>query len=154
MPQTARMSLVGYERIKNRVNRVSDAVADKSTRNALKKAASLVRADAKRRAEQIDDPHTARKISKNIRMRFATRIFKKTGDKMYRVGVSTLKGRIPKGNPDTGVGGNTPHWHLVEYGTEHARAQPFMRPALENNINKVIDVFGSEMDNQLNKVSK
>ncbi|MBF4377308.1 HK97-gp10 family putative phage morphogenesis protein, partial [Vibrio anguillarum] len=69
----------------------------------------------------------------------------------YRVGVSTLKGRIPKGNPDEGPKGNTPHWHLVELGTERSRAQPFLRPALSENTNKVVDTLIVELDKESTK---
>lgn len=70
---------------------------------------------------------------------------------MVSVGVLTLRGPIPKGNPDTGRRGNTPHWHLIELGTEKARAQPFLRPALDSNIGAVIARFASELDKEIEK---
>ena len=90
-------------------------------------------------------------IRDNITLQFASRLFQRDGVIMYRVGVATNRGRIPTPNADEGARGNTPHWHLVEFGTERAQAQPFMRPALANNINQVINSFTFEFDKELDK---
>jgi HK97 gp10 family phage protein len=34
----------------------------------------------------------------------------------------------------------------LEFGTSTQRAQPFMRPALRNNIKKIIQIFAKEME--------
>ena len=106
---------------------------------------------ARQNAERVDDPETGRRIRDNIGRRFRGRYFRRTGDLMISVGVLTKRGPIPEGNPDEGAKGNTPHFHLVELGTEHARAQPFLRPALEENINPAINKFASELDKELEK---
>ena len=77
---------------------------------------------------------------------------KRTGDMMISVGVGTDKGRIPRGNPDTGAKGNTPHWHLLELGTQDMRAQPFLRPAAEQMAEQAISTFGSELDKAITKI--
>lgn len=144
-------SIIGLDEVTKRLSRLSLEVGDAAGRRALRKAANVVAKAARENAMLVDDPTTGRRIRDNIRLQFASRHYKETGDLMYRVGVSTLKGRIPKGNPDEGPKGNTPHWHLVELGTERSRAQPFLRPALSENINKVVDTLVVELDKEITK---
>ena len=88
----------------------------------------------------------------NIAERWNGRLFKRTGNLGFRVGVLTGSIRhMKKGNPDEGVGGPTPHAMLVELGTEKARAQPYLRPAMENNINAATDAFVREYEKALDR---
>ena len=124
----------------------------KPGRSALGKAAAVVSKQAKINAEALDDADTGRKIALNITQRWRGKYFKHTGDMMISVGVGMDKGRIPKGNPDTGAKGNTPHWHLLELGTQDMRAQPFLRPAAEKMAEQAISTFGSELDKAITKI--
>lgn len=126
----------------------------KAGRSALGKAARLVTNAAKNNAQGINDPATGRKIADNITQRVRSRYQSQTGDIMVSVGVATEKGRIPKGNPDTGPKGNTPHWHLVELGTEQMAAQPFLRPALEGQIDQVTAAAATHLERELDKIAK
>ncbi len=148
---TSDFSIVGLKEVKAKMNRVSQTVLDTGTRSALRKAAGIVKKAAQQNALAVDDPKTGRRIRDNITLQFASRLFQRDGVIMYRVGVATNRGRIPTPNTDEGARGNTPHWHLVEFGTERAQAQPFMRPALANNINQVINSFTFEFDKELDK---
>lgn len=152
MPANSDFSLVGFDDIKKRLGQLTAGVRDKAGRTALRKAAGIVAKAARDGAIAIDDPETGRRIRDNIRLQFATRFFRETGNIMYRVGVATKRGRIPDGNPDEGPGGNTPHWHLKEFGAEHSKAEPYMRPALAENVNAVIDKVATELDNELDKL--
>lgn len=148
---TSDFSIIGLKEVKAKMNKVSQTVLDTGTRSALRKAAGIVKKAAQQNALAVDDPKTGRRIRDNITLQFASRLFQRDGVIMYRVGVSTNRGRIPTPNADEGARGNTPHWHLVEFGTERAQAQPFMRPALANNINQVINSFTFEFDKELDK---
>lgn len=148
---TSDFSILGLKEVKAKMNKVSQTVLDTGTRSALRKAAGLVKKAAQQNALAVDDPKTGRRIRDNITLQFASRLFQRNGVIMYRVGVATNRGRIPTPNADEGARGNTPHWHLVEFGTERAQAQPFMRPALANNINQVINSFTFEFDKELDK---
>ena len=142
----AEFSLVGMAELSAKFKALREDVRPKVAQGAMKKAAALLKKYAQDGALRVDDPATGRMIRDNIKYQFAARIYRKSGDIVYRVGVNTKRGRIPNGNPDEGPRGNTPHWHLVEYGTEKARAQPYMRPALGNNINEIIDVIATETE--------
>ncbi|WP_249554267.1 HK97-gp10 family putative phage morphogenesis protein [Shewanella sp. 8A] len=148
---TSDFSIVGLKEVKAKMNKVNQTVLDTGTRSALRKAAGIVKKAAQQNALGVDDPKTGRRIRDNITLQFASRLFQRNGVIMYRVGVVTNRGRIPTPNADEGARGNTPHWHLVEFGTERAQAQPFMRPALANNINQVINSFTFEFDKELDK---
>ena len=146
--------LKGFDRVIQKMQNLGPAIKNKAGRSALGSAARVVTKAAKANALRVDDPDTGRKIADNVVQRFRSRYFKRTGDLMVSVGVGTEKGRIPKGNPDTGPKGNTPHWHLIELGTERARAQPFLRPALENNIGAVEAEFAKKLEQQIDKLVK
>lgn len=136
---------------------------------ATRKAIAVVRRDAIANAKNVDDPKTAERIWKNIMIKAG----KISGDNvMMRVGIRggarhyvKSKDNIRKGlagkryktdgnkmNP----GGDTFYWRFLEFGTQHIPARPFMRPALQNNINTVTNdfagVFSAEIDKELAKL--
>lgn len=150
------VTITGADEAIKRLESLSKAMRGRAVRRALGKGAAVVRKAAKVNALRIDDPETGRRIADNIGQRVRGRISRRTGDPTVSVGVLSERGRIPKGNPDTGRRGNTPHWHLLELGTEVMRAQPFLRPALESNLQSATDAFagalGKEIDKELAKV--
>lgn len=146
--------LKGFDNVIKKMRALPVALRGKPGRSALGSAARVVTNAAKENALRVDDAETGRRIADNVVQRFRSRHYKRTGDLMVSVGVATDHGRIPKGNPDTGPKGNTPHWHLLELGTEQAKAQPFLRPALENNIGTVESVLAQKLEQQLDKISK
>lgn len=148
------VKIEGLDEITKQFQKLEKGVRLKAGRSALGKAARVVTNAAKQIVQQSDDPDTGRRIADNIAQRFRSKYFKRTGDLMVSVGVATPKGKIPKGNPDEGRKGPTPHWHLVEEGTEKMRAQPFLRPAAAQNVGKVVDVFGASLAQQLDKLAQ
>lgn len=150
----AQWDLRGFDRVIERMRGLPVALRGKAGRSALGKAARVLTNHAKDNARRIDDSETGREIARNVTQRFRSKYFKQTGDLMISVGVATEKGRIPTGNPDTGAGGNTPHWHLIENGTEKARAQPFLRPAFVQGVEEVQTVFAAELEKQIDKIAK
>lgn len=146
--------LRGFDEVTKRMRGIPIALRQKVGRSAFGSAARAVTTAAKENALKVDDSETGRTIASNVVQRFRSRYFKSTGDLMISVGVATEKGRIPPGNPDTGPKGNTPHWHLIELGTEKMAAQPFLRPALADNVDRVQEVFASKLSQQLDKLLK
>jgi len=144
--------LTGMDRAIERMRKLPADLRKKPGRSALGKAARVITKAAKANALRVDDRETGRQIAQNVVQRFRSRYFRATGDLMVSVGVVTERGRIPKGNPDTGAKGNTPHWHLLELGTEEMAAQPFLRPAMEQNMTAAIATFGNALSRQLEKL--
>ncbi|KKC45782.1 HK97-gp10 family putative phage morphogenesis protein, partial [Acinetobacter sp. V2] len=44
---------------------------------------------------------------------------------------------------------DTRHFWLVEFGTAKTKAQPFMRPALESNIDSVTEAVAAKLKNDI-----
>jgi len=147
-------SLTGVDELLGRLNGLKQEVRKRSGRSALRKAANLIRSEAASRAEALNDPKSSPKISDNIAVRFSNGRFKRTGDLMFRVGVLGGAGGGGAGAFDGLPGKDTRHWRMLEFGTEHMAAKPFMRPALENNIGPATNIFIVELDKGISRAIK
>lgn len=138
----ADFEIKGLAPVLAKLKALSGKPAKKAIRAALRKGANIVKASAQTRARQFDDPATPENIAKAI-----TVGSKKTkGDEIgMRVGV---KG----GAKQRKEGGNVFYWRFLELGTENMPAQPFMRPALAENVPKVTVTFVSELDKAIDKI--
>lgn len=143
------MTVHGLDEVLRNLKELPVRVRRSAVRKATGKGAAIIRKKAKENALRVDDHETGRRIADNIGQRFRGRYFRQTGDSMVSVGVLTNRGRIPRGNPDEGRRGNTPHWHLVELGTERAKAQPFLRPAAESSVSEVFNAVALELERQV-----
>lgn len=152
MSNKVQFSLIGFNEIRQKLQMLNQEVRFKASRAALRRTAGIVVRAAKQNAQTVDDPKTGRRIADNIVLRFGTKVFNRTGKQLYRIGVNTRWTNIKTGNPDEGPRGNTPHWHMVEFGTRRSREKQYMRPALRNNVNNVLNKFASEMEKELNKL--
>ena len=146
----------GLDALLGKLESVSDDVKRKGGRTALRKAAQLVANKAKEGFANIDDPATGRSIASNIALRWNGKLFKRTGDLGFRIGV--LHGAVLKQGSSTEANGPTPHWRLIEFGTSKMAAQPRMRPALENNIDAATSAFvtayGKAVDSAIKRAKK
>ncbi|MCS9316348.1 HK97 gp10 family phage protein [Pseudomonas aeruginosa] len=155
MADTVEFSITGLDSLLGKLDSITDDVKRRGGRSALRKAAMIVVKAAKLGAEKVDDPGTGRSISDNIALRWNGRLFKRTGDLGFRIGV--LHGAVlPKKSErsDKAANAPTPHWRLLEFGTEKMRAQPFMRNALADNIAAVTDTFISEYEKGIDRAIK
>ena len=148
------VNLQGLVPIAEKMRKLKREVRLKPARSALGQAAKLIRQQAQQNALAVNDPDTGRTIADNIVQRFRSKHHKRTGDLMISVGVATEKGRIPKGNPDTGPKGNTPHWHLLELGTENMPAQPFLAPAARQQAEAAMHQFTASLDKGIDRILK
>lgn len=111
---------------------------------------NVVRDAARQNAKAIDDPKTAEKIWKNIKL---------SGGKSRNPDVVVMRVGVDGGasftnrNPQKISGGDTRHWRWIEFGSVNNIAVPFMRPALANNLpavtGKFVEVFKAEIDKEL-----
>lgn len=150
----------GLDALAARLENIKFETKKKGGRSALRKASQFIRDAAKRGAQGLDDPTTGEVIAKNIVERWNGRLFKRTGDLGFRIGVlggardysaygeiSTKKGSV---NP----GGDTFYWRFLEFGTQSIPARPFMRPALASNTGPATDIFVREYDKVLDRAIK
>lgn len=144
------IKMEGLEGLRSRMQKTTSAVQNRLARNALSAGARTIVKQARENVQQIDDPETGRAISKNIVSRYRSKRSRQTGDVVVSVGVQYPRGKIPKGNPDDGI--NTPHWHLLELGTEKMRARPFLVPAALQAGPKVPQAFIDKFSKDLEKL--
>ena len=147
-------SITGLDELLGKLSEVTQDTKRKGGRSALRKAAQVIRDAARANAESLDDSATGRKIAANIAERWNGRLFKRTGDLGFRIGVLHGARIGGQGNPDEGINGPTPHWRLLEFGTEKMAARPFMRPALDQNAGAVSDVFVREYGKAIDRAIK
>ncbi|QKS24597.1 HK97-gp10 family putative phage morphogenesis protein [Vreelandella titanicae] len=132
-------NLNGTRDVLARLSELKETQIVTATRTAGRKAMQIVADDAVRTASSFDDPDTDVSIADNIAIR--TSYSRVTGDLTIKVGV--LGGaRYRRGDKEKGI---PSHWRYVEFGTEHTAAQPFMRPAMDNNQQQVFQTFMNEL---------
>lgn len=164
------VEITGADEIERKLRALANPrLAKNAAKRSARKAMAIVRDAARSNAKGIDDPETAEMIWKNIAISPG-----KTRDQnaiVMRVGVNggagankhskniVVKERRKKGeaaqvledNTIALPGGNTRHFRYVELGTSEMPPTPFMRPALENNIQAVTDSFAQNFSTELDK---
>ena len=155
MADDIEFSLIGLDSLLGKLEAIAYDVKRKGGRSALRKAAQVVANKAKEGAERLDDSATGRSISSNIALRWNGKLFKQSGNLGFRIGV--LHGAVlaKKGEaPDLSANGPTPHWRLLEFGTDKMAASPFMRKALADNIGEVTNTFVTEYEKAVDRAIK
>ncbi|WP_375581823.1 HK97-gp10 family putative phage morphogenesis protein [Marinobacter adhaerens] len=127
----------------------------KGGRFALRRAAQVIRDQARSNADQVDDSRSPEKISENIVERWSGRTFRKKGNMMFRVGVmggagGSADSSALEGNP----GGDTRHWRQLEFGNENMAAQPIFRPVPQQAGQQAVDVFANEYTKKIDRALK
>lgn len=74
----------------------------------------------------------------------------KTGDSVVVVGLRIAKVK----NAPNNAGSPDWRWHFVELGTKHIAAQPFLRPALEQNAAGVVAALKVELRKKIDRAVK
>lgn len=123
-------------------------LAKNAARRSARKAMVIVRNAARNNAKAIDDKNSDEKIWKNIAI--AAGKSRDANTIMMRVGVRG-GASFSNPNPPSLSGGDTRHWRWIEFGSAHNPPVPFMRPALENNIQAVTDSFAQNFSAELDK---
>lgn len=155
MSDGVQFSLVGMDELLGKLDSVNQDIKYKGGRFALRKAANLIAQKAKEGALRIDDPATASNIAKNIAVRWSGRFFKATGNLKFRVGVmGGAGGPKPSEYYDGNPGKDTRHWRYHEFGTRNHKAQPFMRPAGEQNTGEALNEFATQYGKAIDRALK
>lgn len=144
----AEFKIEGLDKVLAKMREVTAQVTNKAVRGSASKAMRVVRDAARANARRIDDPDSAADIAKNIAV--STKVYPRLGEVRSRVGVRGGARPDSSRNPDPK---NTGHWRFIEFGTSDKPARPFMRPALENNIDKVVTVFVTDLNTNIDRVA-
>lgn len=151
--------ITGLEQALGRMKTLRTDIPAKAVVIAARKAMEPVKAAAIAGAKRFDDPETSRSIAENIVI--ATKNNYRKGYVVAKVGVqggarlgTKLAVRDNKKTREKGTAGQeytVAHWRLLEFGTVNMRAQPFMRPALAENVDKVVDRFVASLNPAIDK---
>lgn len=167
-------NLTGLDQALERLRELPKRIQRSGLRKAGRAGINIVRDAARANAKRIDDPATASNIAKNIAVQVSAKRSRQVGGLVIRVGV---RGGARQYQPEnqTNSGKDTWYWRLVEFGRGSvrakankvlanrskgqffgksvgpARAQPFLRPALANNVAKVTDEFTRVLNQEIDK---
>lgn len=148
-------TMEGLPELLGKLDAVTQDIKYKGGRFALRRAAQVIRDQAKANAAKIDDPRSPEDIEANIVERWNGRLFKRTGRLGFRIGVAGgAGGNKPSsafaGNP----GGDTRYWRQLEFGNSNHDAQPLMRDAAEKAGQQAVDTFIKEYGRALDRAIK
>lgn len=139
--------------------------AKNAATRSSRKAMNIVKKAAVLNAKALDDKDSPERIWKNIITKAGKtkgvdkvmmRVGVKGGAKQYGTNADNRRaGRVGRRYQTQGdkknPGGDTWYWRLVEYGSATNNATPFMRPALNNNIDAVQAEFARAYKEELDK---
>lgn len=166
------VKMTGVEDLSKKLEGLKYDIQRKGGRFALRKAAQVIRDQARSNALNLDDPESSAVIAKNITERWASKFNSRTGDLMFRIGLlggvfGKLKGdetgvygskftksTRQKGAVVGGPGGDTRHWGYLEFGTEKMAARPFMVPAMNQSAQAATDKFIAEYSKAIDRALK
>ena len=154
------VNIEGLDEVQEKLKRLGNPrLMKNAARRSMRKAMAIVRDSARANAKALDDPQTAEKIWKNIAI--AAGKTRNPSEVVMRVGVRG-GARIPYTNNDANrrsgrigksyqLEGKVFYWRFLEFGTSRQPATPFMRPALQNNIQAVTNSFAENFNKEIDK---
>ena len=142
-------NIEGLDEVQGKLKRLGNPrLMKNAARRSARKAMAIVRDAARSGAKSIDDPQTSEKIWKNIAI--AAGKTRNQNEVVMRVGVRG-GASFSNPNPPNTSGGDTRHWRWLEFGSVHNPPTPFMRPALQNNIQAVTNSFAENLNKEIDK---
>lgn len=143
------VNIEGLDEVQEKLKRLGNPrLMKNAARRSARKAMSIVRDSARNAAKALDDQQTAEKIWKNIAT--AAGKTRNPNEVVMRVGVRG-GASFSNPNPPNTSGGDTRHWRWLEFGSVHNPPTPFMRPALQNNIQAVTNSFAENFNKEIDK---
>ena len=142
-------NIEGLDEVQEKLKRLGNPrLMKNAARRSMRKAMAIVRDSARNAAKGIDDPQTSEKIWKNIAI--AAGKTRNQNEVVMRVGVRG-GASFSNPNPPNTSGGDTRHWRWLEFGSVHNPPTPFLRPALQNNIQAVTNSFAENFNKEIDK---
>ena len=146
---TVEVNIEGLDRVQEKLKRLGNPrLMKNAARRSARKAMAIARDAARSAAKNIDDPQTSEKIWKNIAI--AAGKTRNQNEVVMRVGVRG-GASFSNPNPPNTSGGDTRHWRWLEFGSVHNPPTPFLRPALQNNIQAVTNSFAENFNKEIDK---
>lgn len=123
--------LEGLEALKGQLEELEVQTAERALRRAARKAFEPVLATA-----QSLVPKRTGLLRDSIRVQVGR---PNGGEAVVQVGLRLAAAKGEGGLPPSA------RWHFVELGTAHMPAEPFLRPALDQNAQQVVDILRDEV---------
>ena len=143
------VNIEGLDEVQEKLKRLANPrLMKNAARRSARKAMAIVRDAARSGAKAIDDPQTAEKIWKNIAI--AAGKTRNPNEVVMRVGVRG-GASFSNPNPPNTSGGDTRHFRWIEFGSANNPPTPFLRPALQNNIQAVTNSFAENFNKEIDK---
>lgn len=145
----------------NVLTQMGPKLEKKFLNKALQQGAKIVKAAAVAGAMKFTDPKDPMHVYQQIQVYTSASLGKANGGVALQVGVkggamiyrnnksNRQKGRVGKSYMGPG---NVYYWRFLEFGTSKMKAQPFMRPALANNIEPVTDAIVSGINDGIDAI--
>lgn len=152
--------ITGLENALSNMRNLAPKLQKKGLGAALRVAAQVVRKAAVENAKKFDRPETPNKVWKEIVTRTNGRAGRRLGGLVVQVGVKGGARKYENNKKNRRLGrvgagyegaGNLYYWRFLEFGTSKMKAQPFMRPALEMNVQKATDAFVNALGPAIDK---
>jgi HK97 gp10 family phage protein len=128
---------------------------------AVRKGAAIIRKAAQGKARAFDRPDTPNKIWKEIVVRTNSRLGKRNGGIALQIGVkggakqyqnnkeNRRSGRVGKQYEGAG---KVYYWRFLEFGTKKMHPQPFMIPAMTENIENATAAIVDDLNAGIDEV--
>lgn len=133
MAEASGVHIEGYEDLRRKFRQLSAGMQKTALRSMLRSAATPVLKEAVRLAptDEFD-----------LKEAIAMTVSVKQTEASAAVGVKRKQAGAP-----------ARYAHLQEFGTVHHRAQPFLRPALDNRKGEAIQAFADAVKKQINRLA-
>ena len=152
------ISVQGLAELDRKLESMSNAAAGKALFGAAMFALTPAVKEAKQRAAKAKEPHIMTMVNGatvNVQPGLLKSAIKKRRLPKSEhkgpyaqgavVGVYIGKGRPQKVYPR--------YWHIIERGSVHQPATPFIRPAFDNNVNLMVTRFAEKLSDNIDKAT-
>jgi len=146
MPATITIKVAGLQELGERLRALNTKVATKSCKRASGAAGQLVKKAAKTNLQQSPSIDTG-ELERDVIIKQVP----KGRTKLTSEHVVVVKKVAYKQDNRTGERTTRRSAVFLEYGTVHMPAEPFMRKALENNVQRAIEVIKQRLTDEIVK---
>lgn len=139
----------GVNDVVNYLNSLPDSIRGRVEKAMLRGGGVPIRKAAKRHAAKSKDTGL---LQKSIGLSVKTI----KGVTSVRVGPRSMRQTVTRTNKKTGkkyqeIADPNKYSHLVEYGTAHSPAKPFIRPAIDETQDQILDAMALALDKHLTR---
>ncbi len=152
MPAAATFKLHGVSGVIKSLDSLPEKLRKSAETAVLRAGAVPIRKAAKANAAKSKDTGL---LQKSIGLALRGKL----GSKSVRIGPRLgMRQKITRTDKRTGrkyeeIADPNNYSHLVEYGTSHSAAKPFIRPAIDSSQGQVVDAMATGLDKHLTRVA-